>query len=294
MNLLVWFKDLFIPHSRNNHKAKILHPRFLTIIVGFFLVSQFGLNYFTLSSPSILGFASDISSDQVIDLVNQQRLNDGLRPLIVSISLNEAAQRKAIDMFAFDYWAHTSPAGRTPWSFFKEVGYKYLYAGENLARDFMDSNSTVEAWMSSPSHRENILNPHYQEIGLAVVNGVLNGVETTLVVQVFGTPTPAPVLSSTKKNILPKSQLGGANMVVAAETGFLEANQNSDRLISPFSLTKVVAVFLLCLISGGLLLDALFVAKKKVVRLSSRNLAHLIFVLFLLLAALISNPGLIL
>ena len=118
MNLLVWFKDLFVPHYRNNHKAKLLHPASLSVVVAIFLVGQFGLNFFTLVSPSVLGYASDIAPEQVIELTNQQRLENGLNPLRMNPNLDEVAQRKAGDMFAFNYWAHTSPSGRDPWSFF--------------------------------------------------------------------------------------------------------------------------------------------------------------------------------
>ena len=284
MNLLVWFKDLFIPHSRNNHKAKLLHPASLSVVVAFFLVSQFSLNFFTLTSPSVLGFASNIKPEQVIELTNQKRLESGLEPLELDETLNEVAQKKAGDMFAFDYWAHTSPSGRDPWSFFQEAGYKYIYAGENLARDFMNSESVVGAWMNSPTHKDNILNSKYKETGLAVVNGTLNGVETTLVVQVFGTPTPAPSQTA----LFSRPRLGEASAAALA------TSQESQPKLSPFSLTKTAAVFLLGLIFGALVVDAFLVSRKKIIRLSGKNLAHLIFMGFLLLAVILTSQGAIL
>jgi len=284
MNLLVWFKDLFIPHSRNNHKAKLLHPASLSVVVAFFLVSQFSLNFFTLTSPSVLGFASNIKPEQVIELTNKKRLESGLEPLELDETLNEVAQKKAGDMFAFDYWAHTSPSGRDPWSFFQEAGYKYIYAGENLARDFMNSESVVGAWMNSPTHKDNILNSKYKETGLAVVNGTLNGVETTLVVQVFGTPTPAPSQTA----LFSRPRLGEASAAALA------TSQESQPKLSPFSLTKTAAVFLLGLIFGALVVDAFLVSRKKIIRLSGKNLAHLIFMGFLLLAVILTSQGAIL
>lgn len=293
MNLLVWVKDFFVPHSRNNHRAKLLQPGPLTVIVALFLVTQFGLNYFSFVSPSVLGFASNIAPEQVVTLTNQKRLENGLKPLEINETLNEVAQRKAGDMFAFNYWAHTSPSGRDPWSFFQEVGYRYIYAGENLARDFMDSGAVVNAWMASPSHKDNILNSKYDEIGLAVVNGTLNGVETTLVVQVFGTPTPAPRVQS----LLPQVGEARATTVSGQQTDSLISHAgevSGSQLVSPFSLTKTIVVFLLGLFVGGLLIDAFLVYKKKVIRLSSKNMAHLIFVGVLLAAVFITNQGMIL
>jgi len=289
MNLLTWVKDLFVPHSRNNHRAKILHPASLAIVVAFLLVSQFGLNFFTLVSPSVLGFASNITPERVIELTNQRRMQNGLKPLKDSEVLNEVARRKAADMFAFNYWAHVSPSGRTPWSFFKEAGYKYIYAGENLARDFNNSSAVVDAWMNSPTHKENILNSHYKEIGLAVVNGTLDGVKTTLVVQVFGTPTPAIARSEAPV----KPRLGEAK--AASEKQLVLMKSLPAKVVfSPFSLTKAMVIFLLGLILGALVVDGLLTHRRRVVRLSGKNLAHALFVGTFLLAIVLTGAGAIL
>lgn len=298
MKLSRWLRHLFVPHHSNNHRARILHPASLTIIVALFLVGQFALNYYTLVSPSILGFASNITPERVIELTNQKRAEKGLGPLKNNSQLNEVAQRKAGDMFAFNYWAHNSPSGQDPWSFFKEVGYKYIYAGENLARDFMNSESVVEAWMNSPSHRDNLLNSNYKEIGLAVVNGTLNGVETTLVVQSFGTPTPA-ASSTAPRTVLKKPSLGEATALAVnqPETAITEASGSATTapsMLSPFLLTKTISVFFLGLIFGALLVDAVFVWRRKIVRLSGKNIAHLVFIGALLLAAIITKQGVIL
>lgn len=302
MNLLEWARHFFIPHPSNNHKAKILHPSTLSVFVALFLIYQFAINFYLLVQPSILGYASNITPEQVIELTNQKRLESGLSPLTLNGKLNEAAQRKAGDMFAFNYWSHNSPSGRNPWSFFQEVGYKYLYAGENLARDFMNSSSVVDAWMNSPTHRDNILNSHYQETGLAVVNGTLNGVETTLVVQLFGTPTPAPVArqpTATEATPTPTPKLGEAStveekIVLAPAALAQEREGTAAPIISPFALTKSLAVLILGVVLGALILDVILISQKKIVRLSGRNLAHLIFVTFLLLAVVLTTQGAIL
>lgn len=287
MNLLGRLKHLFVPQQGNNHKARILHPASLSVIVALFLTGQFVLNFFTLVSPSVLGFASDIAPEQVVELVNQKRAEQGLAPLAVNGSLNEVAQRKAGDMFAFNYWAHTSPSGRDPWTFFKEVGYKYVYAGENLARDFMNSDSVVGAWMNSPTHRDNILNPNYKEIGLAVVNGTLSGVETTLVVQVFGTPTPVPIA---KKSGTASPEAATASL----RSPQLGEASSTQSLFSPFWLTKTMVIFLLGIIFGALIVDAILVVQRRIVRLSGKNIAHLFFIGTLLLAIILTTPGAIL
>lgn len=320
MNLLEWARHLFVPHYSNNCKARILHPSVLSLLVALFLFGQFALNFYLLISPSVLGFASNITPERVLEITNQKRAENGLSPLTLNGKLNEAAQRKAGDMFAFNYWAHVSPSGRSPWSFFQEVGYKYLYAGENLARDFMNSDSVVEAWMSSPTHRDNLLNPNYREIGLSVVNGTLNGVETTLVVQMLGTPptsTPVARLDSArqaqKSKVLPPttvantpsptpkptvspSTLANEEKAPLSRVALAQANGEvqSPPLFSPFLLTKTIAIFLLGLILGALALDAVLVCQRKIVRLSGKNVAHLIFVGSLLLAIILTTPGAVL
>lgn len=308
MDLLTWFRHFFLPRKSNNYKAHLLHPSSLSVLVSLFLIAQFSLNFFLLVEPSVLGFASNITPEQVIELTNQKRLENGLSPLQLNQALTQAALAKAGDMFAFDYWAHNSPSGRDPWSFFRESGYSYLYAGENLARDFMNSEGVVEAWMNSPTHRENILNARYEEIGLAVVDGTLEGVETTLVVQLFGTPTPAPLAQKPTTSVrtpetvpVPVPKLGESSSIEEkiAQTPITLAQASGEEkytppLLSPFFLTKTLAVFLMGLLFGVLLLDWVFVHYKRVARLSGRNLAHLALIGTLLLAALLTQQGAIL
>jgi hypothetical protein len=71
------------------------------------------------------------------------------------------------------------------------VGYKFLYAGENLAVNFTESRDVDQAWMDSPTHRANLLNVNFREIGMAVMEGAYKGNDTIFVVQMFGTPALA-------------------------------------------------------------------------------------------------------
>ena len=192
--LLAHLAHLFTPRRSNNHRPKILHPDFLVYLgitaVGFFaLVNTF--RFFPSLHNSVLGFASDITVDQVVTYTNQQRSKQGLQPLTLNTQLSAAALAKAQDMLDHQYWAHTSPQGKEPWDFIKSAQYSYQVAGENLARDFHTTTAMVKAWMASPTHKANIMNAKYEEIGVAVVNGKLEGFETTLVVQMFGKPRAA-------------------------------------------------------------------------------------------------------
>lgn len=190
------FFNLFIPHHGNNHKPRLLHHSSLSKLVILLLIIQLFLTGIARVKPGVLGYASNISVDQVLALTNEKRKDQGLDPLTLNPELSNSARQKAAHMFANNYWAHNAPDGTTPWAFFKNVGYNYLYAGENLARDFGDSVSVVQAWMDSPTHRDNLLSKRYNEIGIAAVNGILNGQETTLVVQHFGRQASAQAMVS--------------------------------------------------------------------------------------------------
>ena len=196
-----FFKHAFLPGKSNNQRPKILHPAGLSILVAIFLLN-FSLRTLVTYLPGfVLGFSSSITVDEVVNLSNQERTKAGLSTLSTDPLLSQAAYNKALDMFGQNYWAHVSPTGTQPWTFIKNAGYSYRFAGENLARDFSDSTSVVNAWMGSPSHRENLLSDKYSNIGVAVVDGTLQGVETRLVVQMFGTPTPAPIAQ-----VIPQAQ----------------------------------------------------------------------------------------
>lgn len=296
--------DLFIPHHDNDHRARILKPPILSFLTLIFICSQIFLNFFSLAGAKVLGYAANISPERVIELTNQRRAEAGLAPLKENPVLSDAARRKAADMFAFNYWAHNSPSGRDPWSFFREAGYKYIYAGENLARDFPDADSAVQAWMNSPSHKDNLLSSRYQEIGIAVVDGTLQGVETTLIVQHFGSQSRVvskPTVQKTppSQQVAPKPAVveGEAEKYVSApqitvdQTLSPETEGKFAPVINPFSLTKVMVIFLAGILLGTFLTDLLIVSERKTPRLSGRSFAQILFLGFIILMALISRQG---
>ena len=190
------FKLLFIPCSENKCRPSFLESRFLfwCILALFFL--KIILVSFVFCFPQNAFFA-EINKATLFSLTNQERQSLGLNSLAENQKLKDAAYLKAQDMLRNDYFAHTSPAGISPWYWFGKAGYDYKYAGENLAIDFLDSGELYRAWDNSPSHRENIINSNYSDIGIAVVTGDFEGKETTVVVQLFGLPVPAPTPAPT-------------------------------------------------------------------------------------------------
>lgn len=136
------------------------------------------------------------SAGGLVALTNESRSQNGLGTLSTNSALATAAYNKAKDMFEDNYFAHTSPDGKTPWDFIKEAGYTYSYAGENLAIGYADADELFDAWMNSPTHRENILNSNFREIGIAVLSGTFEGSQTLIAVQEFGTPLSAEQVAS--------------------------------------------------------------------------------------------------
>jgi hypothetical protein len=110
--------------------------------------------------------------------------------------LSQAAKDKADNMLSVGYWSHTAPDGATPWQWIKSAGYDYVNAGENLARGFNTTESIIQAWLDSQSHRANVLNQDYTEVGFAAVNGDMDGQKTTLVVAMYASPARVPNTSS--------------------------------------------------------------------------------------------------
>jgi hypothetical protein len=118
--------------------------------------------------------------------------NGGFAALAENATLDQDAQIKLQDMFTRQYFEHVSPTGDGPAELANKVGYAFVIVGENLALgDFGTDEALLTAWMNSPGHRANILNPNYTEIGIAVGKGMYEGRNTWLAVQSFGMPRSA-------------------------------------------------------------------------------------------------------
>jgi uncharacterized protein YkwD len=133
-----------------------------------------------------------LTKEGVISYTNQQRAGYGLPALKESPNLDASAAVKARDMFANQYFEHTSPSGIGVKDLAENAGYEFIIIGENLAMgNFESDQALVDAWMNSPGHRENILNPNYTDIGVWVEKGTFEGKTTWMAVQHFGEPLSA-------------------------------------------------------------------------------------------------------
>ena len=178
-------KLIFIPCEGNKYRPEFLGSKFLYYYVILLLALKIVIVPFFAYLPKSAFFA-DLTKTTLIELTNKTRESLGLQPLKENSTLDEAAYLKAKDMLEKDYFSHQSPEGTTPWYWFKEAGYNYQFAGENLAIGFLDSGEVHQAWLESPSHKKNILNSNYNEMGVAVLKGNFQGGENTVVVQLFG------------------------------------------------------------------------------------------------------------
>lgn len=292
MKIVEYFLHFFTPRHTNNHKAKALHVYSITTYIAILLVFQIFITGVAKFSPVILGYASNITVNDLLKYSNEARVANGQSAVNLNESLSKAASMKAADMFSGQYWAHISPTGRDPWSFISDAGYSYLFAGENLARDFGDSKSVVNAWMASPSHKENLINSRYQDVGFAVVNGKYNGYETTLVVQMFGAKSVnAPTVEEKAPLLEPKIEK--IKEQPSSPSGIILSESKPPK-IDVFGLTKNISLGLTGLLLVVLVIDSVLVYKRKIVRLSGHNFAHLIFLLALFALLNLIGRGLVL
>lgn len=184
-------KLAIVPHKANQYRPHAIRRYGIVAVVALVLVMQ-GL-YNGTHSGNVLGVETQITPSGLLAATNKQRIRNGQQPLTMNTKLAEAAQLKVKNMFSQQYWAHTAPDGTTPWHWIELAGYNYESAGENLAKDFTTNASTVSAWMASPTHRANILNTTYQDVGFAIMDSTLDGEPTTLVVALYGSPETAGV-----------------------------------------------------------------------------------------------------
>jgi hypothetical protein len=282
-----FLRHFFSPGSSNNYRPRILHPQILILFILFFFSLGLLMSFTRQNYPQVLGVSSDISIDQLLVLTNQQRQLNGLPPLSIDSNLDQAALNKGNYMFAKDFWAHIAPDGTTPWSFIKSSGYNYSFAGENLARGYYNAQDVVNAWMASPSHKENMLSKNYKDVGFAVLTGKLNGEDTVLVVEMLGSRELAVennLVQNSPQQAVPNSS---SSSVVNATTKEVVSNSNTSvkPLINAQTFSSNIAVITVTVFMFVLILDMIIIERKKILRFVGHNLDHVLF--FILIGALI-------
>lgn len=239
--------------------------------------------------PGVLGYASNINVNDLLTFTNDRRERDGVGALTINPKLTAAAQEKAKHMFTNNYWAHVAPDGTDPWSFIIGQGYDYLYAGENLAKNFSTSSDVVEAWYKSPSHRENLISDKYTDVGFAAVNGILDGYETTLVVQMFGKTRNAPAQIEVKgaDKIAADTRLES----VPSYTPSVQYNPKVEIYVYAKFFSLIFASFLFVLF----VMDMWYSKKHAILKFTGHSFAHTLFLIFAItIICMTLGPGRIL
>jgi len=175
-------KQFFVPSSANNYTPHLLHKRSMFVYLVIILLINIVFAHLPVSQAK-----AAVDAASLYELHNNERKTRGLSELRINSDLIESATAKAKAMLQSNCWSHYCPDGKSPWNFFDDSGYYYVYAGENLGEGFGDNYSVMNAWMNSPTHRENVLKPEFDEIGIGFASGTFQNIENnTIVVVHFG------------------------------------------------------------------------------------------------------------
>lgn len=183
------------------------------------------------------------------------------------------------------------------------------------AKDFSTTDRMVSAWMASPTHKANIVNDKFQDIGIAVVPGTLQGQDTVLVVQLFGTTSGASAGSLTatapqvaevqgavadveKPTVTPTPTPLPVPTIVQHEAEVLELKEFTPTpsrstvfALDEFNIKKFVSLLTTALLILVLLADVVIAESKRLSRRVSKNWAHIMFINVILIVVTIVNAG---
>lgn len=133
------------------------------------------------------GAGTEITTENVLALMNAYRVDAGLPPLREDPRLKRAAEDRMRHMEDIGYWSHEAPDGMSPFTWITSRQYDFTHAAENLAAGFETAGFLVKSWMDSSGHRENIMSPDFEDVGIAIIEGGTRGPATgKSVVVLFG------------------------------------------------------------------------------------------------------------
>jgi len=219
------------------------------------------------STAHVLPYSTEMSQENLLLETNRRRDISKIDDLKINKKLSEAAQDKAEDMVEKDYWSHLTPDGDSPWTFVDEAGYEYSRAGENLAYGFSNSEQVIAGWMNSQSHKENMLDDGFSEVGFGFANSQNfegNG-KNTVVVAIYGAPSKINnILSSGSQSIASISPPSGLPKTIS--------------LVELINTGRVPQIQMVVVLLGGVLLGTLIMKNalslKKAIRRGERFVLH--------------------
>lgn len=224
------------PRGISDHAFKKVYWPYIPVVLVITALLSFGTQTGALSTVikhpdgKVLSYATSMSIGGLLSDTNTKRTQNGVASLHLNSKLDAAAQAKANDMASRNYWSHNTPEGNPPWIFVTAQKYSYQKLGENLAAGFGDEQSTINGWMASPPHKENLLDPAFTDVGFGFANNSnytsAGGGPMTIVVAFYGKPqvlaaqTTAPVSTSqpTHRSSTPAAAAASAPAATAAKT----------------------------------------------------------------------------
>ncbi len=235
-------------HKKSGQYVKVYAP-YLPLLIS--IIASIFLSFWR-PAGNTLAYATSMSSGSLLSATNSQRTNNGKAALSLNAQLSSAAQAKANHMVANNYWSHTTPDGQEPWVFIQNAGYSYNKAGENLAYGFATSSDAVAGWMNSPTHKANLLDSAFNEVGFGFANSPnFNGDgQQTVVVAMYGqpqvlaatpTPSPASTAPTTQPAATPEPVAPAATIETSKKTKQEAAKKEPVRKPTPVTTEQPVA-----------------------------------------------------
>lgn len=217
MQSIFYLKDKMRTQNLEKY-PKILKIIFMLVMKIFLILLIISTQWLSLGQIKIAVAKENISATQIFNLINKERIKRNIPPLTLNNKLIQAAKNKAKDLADKKYFDHNSPNGKQFSSWIKETNYKYSFIGENLAINFQTEETTINAWMKSESHKENILEKNFTETGIAITT---NNEGKIIIVQIFGRPESDPItLEETIKNHISEV------MIYSTEENYINKNLN--------------------------------------------------------------------
>lgn len=243
------------PHGVKKHAFERVYWPYLPVVVIISAVLSFGSYGSVLVSKvrhpggHVLAYSTSMSIQGLLNSTNSARTANGAAPLNLNSRLDASAQAKANDMVAKDYWSHNTPSGDPPWVFIDTQGYAYQKLGENLATGFNSEQDTIDGWMASPPHKENLLDPAFVDVGFGYANitdyTAAGGGPMTIIVAHYGKPvalssqTQAPAAqtpaSSTPASSIPVSSTPSAQSTASPVQPAPSSSKNTKTQNNPLN-----------------------------------------------------------
>jgi len=237
------------PHGVKKRAFEQVYWPYLPVVIIVSAVLSFGSYGSVLASkirhPSghVLAYSTSMSVQGLLSSTNAARTDNGVTALKLNAKLDASAQAKANDMVTKDYWSHNTPSGNPPWVFIDAQGYTYQKLGENLATGFNNEQATIDGWMGSPSHRENLLDPAFIDVGFGYANianyTAVSGGPMTIIVAHYGKPTAKPAQTIAPSTSTPVSSISPSSTPKAkTQNNSLNTDSTSGSAVSSKSGTK--------------------------------------------------------